>query len=97
MSLLDKVSNSKGISLGVARCETLVCLTNELLPEGLRVRLDTTNHVKEHKVLLALDQLAQLFPLLLGGVNTGWVLRASVQENLTMSLIIRSLNDCKEP
>jgi hypothetical protein len=36
-------------------------------------------HVEEGKVALLLDDIADLTPLLLGGVNTGRVVSASVQ------------------
>jgi hypothetical protein len=38
-------------------------------------------HVEESKVALLLDNIADLAPLLLAGVNTRWVVSASVQQD----------------
>lgn len=54
--------------------------------------LQGTHHVEEREVLLLLDEVAELLPLSLGGINTGRVVCTSVQQDdgtLGRSLDIR--------
>ena len=70
VALLDKVSNSVGILQDVTGSETLVGLRSRAV---VQVQ-ETTDHVEEGEVLLLLDNVTELPPLGLGGVDTGGVL-----------------------
>jgi hypothetical protein len=43
---------------------------------------ERTDHIEESEMFLRLDQLGQFLPLLLGGIDTGWVLGTSVEQEL---------------
>lgn len=62
MALLDKVTDSEGVLVGVATGKALV------------------GHVEERKVILLLDDIRDLLPLLLAGVDTSRVVSTSVEE-----------------
>jgi len=63
VALLDEVTGSKGILVGVTAGEALV------------------GHVEEGEVALLLHDIANLAPLVLGGVNTGRVVGTGVQQD----------------
>jgi hypothetical protein len=44
---------------------------------------ERTDHIEESEMFLGLDQFGQFLPLLLGGVDTGWVLGTSVKQELS--------------
>jgi hypothetical protein len=80
MALLDKVSDREGISIDISTGKSLVCLdpgklTYIILPSLIY-------HVKYYKMLLGLDYSAQVFPLLLCWVDTCWILRTSMEQDL---------------
>jgi len=51
-----------------------------------------TDHVKEGKVLLGLDQFGQFLPLLLGGIDTSWVLGTSVEQELSSAPYLTAIS-----
>jgi hypothetical protein len=63
VALLDEVTGSKGILVGVTAGKALV------------------GHIEEGEVALLLHDIADLAPLVLGGVNTGRVVGTGVQQD----------------
>jgi len=51
-----------------------------------------TDHVKEGEMFLGLDQFGQFLPLLLGGIDTGWVLSTSVEQELSSAPYLTAIS-----
>ena len=73
MSLLDEVSDGKGILEDVSGSESLVCL----FVSSADVNDDLAYHVEEWEVLLLLADVGKFLPLSLGRVDTSGVLVVS--------------------
>lgn len=84
VTLGDKVSEGKGVVVDVSRGETLVGLRKREIRVAMSasvvstVSLAVSHHVEEGEVTLLLEDVAELLPLLVSGVNTGRVVRATV-------------------
>lgn len=73
MTLLDEVSNGKGVLEDISRGESLVCL----FVSSADVNDDLAYHVEEWEVLLLLADVGEFLPLSLGRVDTSGVLVVS--------------------
>jgi len=73
VSLLDEVSDGKGILEDVSGSESLVCL----FVSSADVNDDLAYHVEEWEVLLLLADVGKFLPLSLGRVDTSGVLVVS--------------------
>ena len=73
MSLLDEVSDGKGVLEDVSGGESLVCL----VVSSADVNDDLAYHVEEWEVLLLLADVGKFLPLSLGRVDTSGVLVVS--------------------
>ena len=84
VTLGDKVSQGKGVVVDVSRGETLVGLRKREKRVAMSASVVSTvsqvvsHHVEEGEVTLLLEDVAELLPLLVSGVNTGRVVRTTI-------------------